>query len=597
MHLVSVIPLIKGISKNTLSYLSADELPLGGILDCPINKRTVACMVLSCIDVRQAKQEIRQAEYSIKKIVSGAITLQPVSTNYIRALLETANHYGLPYSDVFQLLVPTALLSVSPITKVESKVFVNDKDKSNIQYSEVTPQQAFDSYINLIQSNVYNKICVIVPTIKRAKVVHARVNTAAACILLHSKVTKTKQQKLLQTIADSDTYICICTPQYLAAMSTDTYIVVDEYHSSAYISVQSPQIDYRVLINHYTELAKSAVLISDTLLPEYISPEQKYIKPEVIDMTDSSSGSNYIWQSAQLHKVLEATKLSNSKVLLHVTRKGLATQTVCSDCKTVLLCDCATPLVLHSSTSGNRYYECPACATQVQLHVDDTMRCKNCDSWNLTQLGITSELVEADLTVDGYQVVRVDSDIVTTETELRRRIELFETGNCNILVATNMALPYISKPVDIAAAVSLDSLLSLPGYDTDFRVLRTILELQSLSKQKLLIQTRMPKHTVFRTIQSTGVRAWKEEYVSDLRELLYPPYGIILQIQKLGVFTSKERRAIEHFCQQSSASSKQFRAYSTITVHFTNAIWELSSVQILFELRQILGKQIHITVT
>ena len=70
MNIVEVIPLSRGISKETLTYFSASHIPPGTIVKIPIRKKMGTAIVVSNQEASQARLALRTADFSLKKITS-----------------------------------------------------------------------------------------------------------------------------------------------------------------------------------------------------------------------------------------------------------------------------------------------------------------------------------------------------------------------------------------------------------------------------------------------------------------------------------------------------------------------------------------------
>ena len=67
MKLLEVIPIMKGISKETLTYFTSGEVSAGSIVRVPLRKKTISAIVLSLQEVSEVKSSIKESSYSIKK--------------------------------------------------------------------------------------------------------------------------------------------------------------------------------------------------------------------------------------------------------------------------------------------------------------------------------------------------------------------------------------------------------------------------------------------------------------------------------------------------------------------------------------------------
>ena len=111
MYIVSVIPLVPGISKDSLTYSSEQSFALGSVVAAPFRNKTIDCVVIEQRSVREAKADLRTASFSVKKISQKVQSRNLISRHYIDALIECAHYYGITYSECFNLLLPKSLFS------------------------------------------------------------------------------------------------------------------------------------------------------------------------------------------------------------------------------------------------------------------------------------------------------------------------------------------------------------------------------------------------------------------------------------------------------------------------------------------------------
>ena len=67
MNIISVIPVARGITKDTLSYFTKENVPLGSIVSIPLRSKTAHGLVIEVREVRDAKSEIKNLPYNLKK--------------------------------------------------------------------------------------------------------------------------------------------------------------------------------------------------------------------------------------------------------------------------------------------------------------------------------------------------------------------------------------------------------------------------------------------------------------------------------------------------------------------------------------------------
>ena len=113
MKLLSVIPIVRGINKESLSYFTGSEVTVGSIVKVPIRKKTIPAIVISVQDVADVKAEIKNADFEtrkVEKIKSSAL----LSTEFMTAVTESALFFASTSGSVLHSVVPkTCLLYTS----------------------------------------------------------------------------------------------------------------------------------------------------------------------------------------------------------------------------------------------------------------------------------------------------------------------------------------------------------------------------------------------------------------------------------------------------------------------------------------------------
>src|SRR3989344_1639065 len=108
--LVEVIPISRGVNKETLTYFTTKPVTMGSLVSAPLRKKTIPALVTSVRGVEDTKSEIKDATYSIKKLslVHEGEYLLPA---FIKAAEETARYFLATTGAVIEALTPRALWS------------------------------------------------------------------------------------------------------------------------------------------------------------------------------------------------------------------------------------------------------------------------------------------------------------------------------------------------------------------------------------------------------------------------------------------------------------------------------------------------------
>src|SRR3989344_8286636 len=84
MYLLDVIPIVKGLSRDTLTYYSSRACPVGALISIPLRKKNVLALVVKTKDLRKSKMDVRTSAFNIKKAGESRGIL-PLSENFLKA--------------------------------------------------------------------------------------------------------------------------------------------------------------------------------------------------------------------------------------------------------------------------------------------------------------------------------------------------------------------------------------------------------------------------------------------------------------------------------------------------------------------------------
>ena len=68
MKLLSVIPISRGINKETLSYFTGSDITVGSVVKVPLRKKIIPAIVISAEEVSDVKAEIKNADFETRKV-------------------------------------------------------------------------------------------------------------------------------------------------------------------------------------------------------------------------------------------------------------------------------------------------------------------------------------------------------------------------------------------------------------------------------------------------------------------------------------------------------------------------------------------------
>lgn len=563
MDIIRVIPISRGISKSELSYFSANDIPIGSIVGIPLRSKEVPALVVGSEDLKNAKSRIRSADFKLKKISvkKGRCLL---SFPFIEASRKTANERASSLGAALHSLIPKVILE--DIEKIAEPVFENEsKERKTNYYTPVseslilqdTFENRIENYKNLIRESFARNesILLVAPTIREAEDLYYTLKKGVENIsfLLHSGQTKKEQIENWNGVIKKRAFVfAVLTFGFVSipAFNIGTIILENE-NSHYYKMIERPYVSARGFLVNFSKVVKARLVLSG--MPLSAETYYKYKKGEVeridapvlrvehfaslsiLNMREKENAKERRKKQKKEFKILddrvwgilENLPKSKRKVFLFASRKGLSPITVCEDCGESVKCSkCGGSLTLYKKGSYNSFV-CHSCGYESSA----LLKCANCESWKLKDLGIGSEKIEEYVRKNfpELNVFRLDKDSASTHKKAEKLMGSFNSSEGAVLVGTESALSYV-KGVETSVVVSFDSLLSIPEFKIQEKVFSLLLKISSKTRNSLFIQTRDPENKLLKSFKSGDIASFFEDELKVREKLDYPPFSKILKI-------------------------------------------------------------------
>ena len=548
MKIITVAPFKGGIKKE-LTYFSKTEIPLGSIVSVPILKKETDALVVDIKDLREYKSAVKISDFSFKKIKE--IKGKPFwSEEFFRAILRAQKYFARPLGELIEAFIPKSFLDNHDKLATEQGKNIQTKDnlKSEKLALQLPIEERLDFYKTFIRQSFAKKSSIIfcLPRISDVKYFSEKLSTGLEqySFALHSEFPSKKQLESYKKIMSIDhPVIVFCTASFLSIPRKDLGALIIEKESSPAWEAISSSIDNKTFAEILTQELNIKIIFADTLLSlktverhnqgelnELLPLKFRLTQmPEIIKQEDTS-----ILEVTTFRMIQQSL---TGQAFLFALRKGLATFTVCHDCKSVHTCQkCDKPLVLHEKLK--KIFVCHNCKKEEEAET----KCKNCQSWNLIPLGFGQEAVYEEIKKDfpNRKVI-----LFKKEKDLKG---FFETPGA-ILIGGENALNNLPQKVQNGAIISFDTLFNIPDYEMNEKIVRIVSELCEKTEKKIIIQTKRDFEL-------------KENLLDFVREELvlrkkynYPPFvrfiELIFPLNKLGrkILTEFEDLAPEEWLE------------------------------------------------
>lgn len=576
MYVVKVAPITKGLFKGELSYFSKEDLPRGALALATIRGKSTPSIILESSPLDEQKTSVRKSAFALKKL-GNLKERSYLSEVCIRAAEETALYHACSLPEALSTLLPNTYTGAGlPYPLLKERSFNTKVEEYVLQDSDT---DRYAHYKRLVREAFARKrsLMFVVPTY--ADLIYAERELGRGIEdhvhILHGAQSAPAMKKAGLAIRETaQPILLLTTPIGFAFLRDDMdTIIVDRESSSAYKRSTRPFIDTRIAFRALAKKAHIKLIWGDILLRTETLDELENgnllpltpVKFRLISQAECHIlNIRAEEKEALLRKekgraighalalAIEQSISTTGRVFLLAGRRGLSPTTVCSDCGETVRCSrCSTPFVLHHI--DKRYvYACHSCGHS-EVPPDD---CPSCGSWKLTLLGIGIEKAEEELRKRFPQskLIRIDSDSSTGKNSTEEKVAEFYQTPGSILLATEMAIPYLRDPIEMVGVISIDALLVLPDFRIRARIMNMLTRIRERATDSFLIQTRNPDEELF----SFAVKGSLMEFFRTDREerktYEYPPYYTLIKITRTG------RRDV--VLDDMAALSKEFKIYS-----------------------------------
>jgi primosomal protein N' (replication factor Y) len=380
MYLLTVAPIGRGLPMDSLTYLSKTSLTPGALINVPLQKRTIPALVLTSVSAREAKADIKNAEFKLKQ-ADNTTPIMELSPAFVEASAVMAERAACSLGAAIQALFPTLLLQEGielarnpEITEADNEL--SPEEKTTPALPAIIQAESADrisTYKRVIRETFARgeSIAYVLPTIQdihRAEEAIAR-GIEDYTITLHSDLTKKQLRTKLEKVAHAEhPLLIITTPQFLATPTPKlAHIIMERESAAAYTMTHSPHLDLRHFVEAYARALNIPLLVGDLFLrietlaraeigelESFTRPKSRYASTgenHLVDLRTSGeqpAAHRVAFFSRELVALIKDARRRGASSFVFCVRRGIAPMTVCGDCGTVVHCEtCEAPMVLH----------------------------------------------------------------------------------------------------------------------------------------------------------------------------------------------------------------------------------------------------------
>ncbi len=565
MNIITVIPLTRSKVSSTLSYFTAAEAPVGAIVSVPLRKKNIPAIVTESRPAADLKAELRDAPYQIRKLGKvKANAFFPAA--FMAACSELADFYATNIGTVIRSLVPEIILEqsgrIAPPLPRQGGFFAENASLADETIAiQGDDTDRFSAWRGLIRQEFAKRQSIVfhAPTMEDARQLFDNLQKGIEkyIFFIHTGLPKKKLLETWAAIADCDHPAVIVTAGLFVLLprADISCRIIERENGRGWMASKSPYLDARRALERIGRLARQNVYLADSLLrietlwrlEEHEITSGTPFKwrsismaaDELIDMrrrpdphnrAEHTTKTPFRVLSPALEEIIRRTQAENSHLFILTARRGLSPITVCDDCQTAVACkQCATPLVLHvSKETGRNFFMCHTCGTRESADIV----CAVCGGPRLSPLGIGTERVREELRerFPGLEVFRLDADSATTTKQASIIMDHWRAKPGSVLVGTETALTRLDAPIEYAAVASLDSLLTLPDFRLEERLMYLLTRLRTAANRVFLVQTRRAEEKVFEYGLKGNLSDYFNRVIESRKRFAYPPFSVLIKV-------------------------------------------------------------------
>ena len=546
MHVIEVIPLVKAVAIDTLTYYAATPYPIGTIIDVPIRKQQKRAVVVAVRPASATKAAIKTATFSLRKLPEQSqLSTLPAATIETAVKLSETVPASLG-SILFALLPP--LVRDGDVTLTARDLPEQEFETAATSVLQATREERYRNYRSIIRETFAHRgsVLLVVPTAADLDFALETLGTGIENRIVTLSSTHTKK-KLVQAFAAFDDLshakLIIATPAFAMVERHDlTTIIIEGSASPNYKQKTRPYLDVREALRVSATRGGRRMVFGD-LLPR--SEEEHWRREDIFATEDETPQRLTLPGKLQIVTQASTKNSTDTFVLFHETvltaltaahaerqssfvlaaRRGLAPLVVCVDCSHVFRCpDSGEPYSLYSTKHGEeevRWFV--ASNSGRRIRAADT--CPHCNSWRLSERGIGIQYQQAELKklLPQVPITLFDHTTATTHKQARRLLAEHREAKGGLLLATPMVLPYLDEPMHTSVIPSLEAARSVPTWRSEESFMRLLLSLRELTSDTLYLQSRSEPDSILNHAKAGASADFYTEELALRESLSYPP--------------------------------------------------------------------------
>jgi len=220
---------------------------------------------------------------------------------------------------------------------------------------------------------------------------------------------------------------------------------------------------------------------------------------------------------------------AGNQVMIFMNRRGYAPVLMCHDCGWMAECKrCESSYTLHQRPYHLHCHHCNGTRAIPK-------QCPDCQSQNITPVGIGTERIEALLTekFPDYPLVRIDRDSTRRKDAMKNYVRDISQGHYKILIGTQMLSKGHHFPdVSLVAILDMDGALFSADFRASEKFGQQLTQVAGRAGRAekpgtVILQTHHPDHPQLLTLLTHGYARFARQMLDDRKQCFWPPFSYL----------------------------------------------------------------------
>lgn len=546
VNIIEVVPIIKNAPSGSLSYFSGRAIKKGALVSVEANKKTIEAVVLFSRSAAEKKSFLRKSDFSLKPVKSVKME-RFLSEEFLEAAKKISNYFALPLgSALFSLMDKIILTDFCQIMFGLTRCAKAASDKNKTIFIEEEKELRIKFYIRAARDYLKNNRSVFICAPGKTEVVfmNSKFNKSGIknIFCFFSGMPKKDFLGNIKKIKSlRSPYLILASPKFFPLINANFgALILENFESYGYKMKRMPYLDFKkcaeilakefkiqfiiggrfLNVDNYFKKGKGELISLKNSFPDSKNNENKPIKFIKREKGDFSV----------LSREAKEILLKGGKSIIFINRRGYNNFALCFDCKKILECqECSAPLKIHI-LKERRVFICRYCLKKSEIK----NTCPNCGGFNMGAFGVGIEKVEEEIRREFKElpIFKLDSDSVKNKKNAANAARDFRNSENGILVATEMAIPYLNFKVGNVIVLAADGMLNIPDYKINEKLFFLIQKLKELPENDFAAETRAENSAILNKILTNNISGFYNEEILARKKFFYPPFSVLIKISK-----------------------------------------------------------------